>query len=75
MATISFQLDDFDEKVIRNYAKSKDMSISSFLRTVVIEKIEDDIDDELYEQALQESKNGSQDITLDDLKKAMSRYC
>ncbi|MDR4934611.1 DUF6290 family protein [Companilactobacillus paralimentarius] len=63
MATISFQLDDFDEKVIRNYAKSKDMSISSFLRTVVIEKIEDDIDDELYEQALQESKNGSQDIT------------
>lgn len=75
MATISFQLDDFDEKVIRNYAKSKDMSISSFLRTVVIEKIEDDIDDELYEQALQESKNGSQDVTLDDLKKAMSRYC
>ena len=75
MATISFQLDDFDEKVIRNYAKSKDMSISSFLRTVVIEKIEDDIDDKLYEQALQESKNGSQDITLDDLKKAMSRYC
>lgn len=75
MATISFQLDDFDEKVIRNYAKSKDISISSFLRTVVIEKIEDDIDDELYEQALQESKNGSQDITLDDLKKAMSRYC
>ncbi|GEO57581.1 type II toxin-antitoxin system RelB family antitoxin [Companilactobacillus bobalius] len=75
MATISFQLDDFDEKVIRNYAKSKDMSISSFLRTVVIEKIEDDIDDELYEQALQESKNGSQDITLDDVKKVMSRYC
>ncbi|HIY93056.1 type II toxin-antitoxin system RelB family antitoxin [Companilactobacillus sp. HBUAS56275] len=74
MATISFHLDDFDEKVIRNYAKSKDMSLSSFLRSVAIEKIEDDIDDELYEQSLQNSKNECQDVTLDDLKKAMSRY-
>lgn len=75
MATISFHLDDFDEKVIRNYAKSKNMSTSSFLRTVVIEKIEDDIDDELYEKTFEESKNEPQDITLDELKKAMSRYC
>ena len=74
MAIISFHLDDCDEKIIRNYAKSKNMSISSFLRSVVVEKIEDDIDDELYKQALIESKNDPRDITLDDIKKVMDQY-
>jgi hypothetical protein len=74
MAVISFQLDDLDEKIIRKYAKSKQMSISSFLRAVVVEKIEDNIDDELYEQALSESKDDSCDITLEDVKKVKERY-
>ena len=75
MAIISFYLDDADEKLIKNYAKSKDTSVSSFLRTTVIEKIEDDIDDQLYEKAMREFKDNPQDVSLAAMRKEMSQYC
>ncbi|MFH5811137.1 DUF6290 family protein [Companilactobacillus sp. FL22-1] len=45
MGVISFYLDGQDEKLIKNYAKSKNISVSSFIRSVAVEKIEDDLDD------------------------------
>lgn len=75
MAIISFYLDDEDEKLIKNYAKSKDTSVSSFLRSTIIEKIEDDIDDQLYEKAMREFKDNPQDVSLEAMRKEMSQYC
>ncbi|AUI71623.1 hypothetical protein COSHB9_22120 [Companilactobacillus alimentarius] len=75
MANISFHLDDCDEKLIKNYAKSKNMSVSSLLLTAVVEKIEDEMDSKLYEQAMAESKNDDpKDITLSEVKQAMDQY-
>ena len=69
MAIISFYLDDEKEKLIKNYAKSKNMSVSAFLRSVTIEKIEDEIDQELCDEAERDFKENPQDVSLDDLHK------
>jgi len=75
MAVISLYLDGQDENLIRNYARSMNISVSAFLRSVAVEKIEDDLDDRLYESAMRESKNSDQDISLDQLHKALEAYC
>jgi len=74
MAILSFYLDGQDEKLIKNYAKSKNISVSSFLRSLAVEKIEDDLDDQLYEQAIREAKP-NQDVSLDALRKELNSYC
>ncbi|PMD73297.1 type II toxin-antitoxin system RelB family antitoxin [Companilactobacillus nuruki] len=74
MAVISLYLDGQDEKLIKNYAKSKNVSVSAFLRSIAVEKIEDDIDDELYEKSVRERKV-NHDVSLADLKKEMENYC
>lgn len=74
MAMISLYLTRQDEKLIKNYAKSKNMSVSSFIRSAAIERIEDDIDDQLYEKSVREFKD-NQDVSLDDLRKELDAYC
>lgn len=74
MAVISLYLDGQDEKLITNYAKSKHVTVSDFLRSIAVEKIEDDLDDELYEKAIRDCKV-NHDVSLDDLKKEMKNYC
>lgn len=75
MAVISFYLDGQDEKMIKNYAKSKNISVSAFLRSAAVEKIEDEMDDELYESALCNSDDHCPDISLDQVRKALEAYC
>lgn len=75
MAIISFYLEDEDEKLIKNYAKSKNMSISSFLRTATIEKIEDEVDNRLYEEAIREFKENPADVSLEAMRKELNSYC
>ncbi|WP_119327341.1 type II toxin-antitoxin system RelB family antitoxin [Companilactobacillus musae] len=75
MATISLYLDGKDEKLIKNYAKSKNMSVSDFLRSIAVEKIEDDIDNQLYEKAIREFKENPQDVSLEAMRKELSLYC
>ncbi|MFC6176346.1 type II toxin-antitoxin system RelB family antitoxin [Companilactobacillus huachuanensis] len=75
MAVISFYLDEQDEKMIKNYAKSKNISVSAFLRSTAVEKIEDELDDQLYERALCNSDDHCPDISLDQVRKALESYC
>lgn len=75
MAVIALDLSEQDEKLIKNYAKSKNISVSAFLRSVAVERIEDDLDDQLYEKAVSKSKNQEHDISLADLHREMEEYC
>lgn len=75
MAIISFYLSDRDEKLIKNYAKSKHVSVSSFLHSAVMDRIEDEIDDRLCEKAEREFKCNPQDVSLDDMRKELNSYC
>ena len=67
--TISLRLSDEDTKLIKDYAKINNMSVSDLIRKAVIEKIEDEIDLDAYNKAIQEFKKNPKTYTLDEIEK------
>lgn len=43
MTTISVRLNESDAKLLKEYTLANNLSVSSFIRNVVIDKIEDDL--------------------------------
>ncbi|WP_034551775.1 type II toxin-antitoxin system RelB family antitoxin [Carnobacterium funditum] len=72
MTTISLRIDSQEEKLIKEYAKTKNISVSALFRNSVLEKIEDEIDLGLYNQAMEEHKEHSQSISFKDLLKELT---
>lgn len=68
MATISLRLNDRDSKLIHDYAKLKNITVSDLMRNVVIEKIEDELDVENFDRAL---TNMETTHSLDDVTKEL----
>ena len=54
MATMTMRLDDDEAAVVRRYAEFSGVTISDFIRTAVMEKIEDQQDLATLTQALAE---------------------
>ena len=54
MSTISLRMDEEEEKLIKEYAKAKNITISALFRNAVLEKIEDEIDLDLYHVAMKQ---------------------
>ena len=52
--TISLRLNDTDSKIIKAYADMHGMTISSLIRESVLERIEDEYDLKVYEEAMAE---------------------
>ena len=69
--TISLRLSDEDTKLIKDYAKINNMSVSDLIRKAVIEKIEDEIDLEAYNKAIKEFKKNPKTYTLDEIEKEL----
>ena len=67
MSTISLRLNDEEEKLIKAYAELNNMSVSELIRNSVLEKIEDNIDLELYHQAMKEHTLKPNNITFDEM--------
>jgi len=67
MKLITLRINDDDNNLIRNYAKDKNISISELMRQAVLEKIENEIDLELYNQKMNEHKENPQDISFDEM--------
>ena len=67
MNIISLRVNDADNKLVRDYAKVNNITISDLVRNSVLEKIEDDIDLKLYNQAMKEHKENPQDISFDEM--------
>ncbi len=67
--TISLRLSDEDTKLIKNYAKINNMSVSDLIRKAVIERIEDEIDLDAYNKAIQVFKKNPKTFTLDEIEK------
>jgi uncharacterized protein (DUF1778 family) len=68
MATISLRLSRRDHELIKEYAKLKNISISELLRNAVIEKIEEDLDTELFDKAFLEMQRTH---TLNEVKREL----
>lgn len=68
MSTISLRLNQRDYEIIKHYAKVNNISVSKLLRDAAIEKIEDEIDITLFDEAL---KDLEQTYSLDEVKKEL----
>lgn len=69
--TISLRLSDKDTKLIKDYAKLKNISISDLFRQTVIEKIEDEIDLDAYNKAYKEFLKDPKTYTLEEVEKEL----
>ena len=66
--TISLELPEEDATLFRKYANLQNMSLSEFIRNAVFERIEDEYDLKVYEEALKEFKKDHTAYTLDEMK-------
>lgn len=72
LTVISITLDPEEEKVIKEYAKSKNISVSALFRNAVLEKIEDDIDLNLYKQAMQAYEEDPVSLSFNEMLEELS---
>lgn len=71
MTSISLRVDDQEEKLIKEYAKAKNINVSALIRMSILEKIEDDIDLDLYTKAMKNHKDSPSAISFDDMMKEL----
>lgn len=72
MTVISLRIDTQEDKLIKEYAKANNISVSALFRNSVLEKIEDEIDLGLYNQSMTEHKESPQSISFEDMLKELS---
>ena len=66
--TISLELPDEDVALFKKYADIHNRSISEFIRNTVFERIEDEYDLKVYEEASEEFKKDSTTYTVQEMK-------
>ena len=69
MGSISLRMDEEDEELIKEYAKTKNITVSSLIRNAVLEKIEDEIDMDLYHIAMKQHIANPQVVSFDEMMK------
>lgn len=71
MSSISLRMSEQEERLIKEYAKANNISISDLFRSSVLERIENDIDLDLYHQAMIEHHRHPNDISFEDMVKEL----
>lgn len=66
VVTISIRLSDKDTELIKRYAKLNNISVSDLVRIAVLEKIEDEYDLRVYEEAMEEYKVNPKTYSLEE---------
>lgn len=66
--TISLELSEEDAALFKRYADLQNMSLSDFIRSTVFERIEDEYDLNVYEEASEEFKKDSTTYTVQEMK-------
>jgi len=73
MSVFSLRLNEQEEKIIKEYAKLNNITVSELFRSSVLEKIEADIDLNLYKDAIDEHINHPSDISFDEMMKELNQ--
>ncbi|WP_373470598.1 type II toxin-antitoxin system RelB family antitoxin [Carnobacterium alterfunditum] len=71
MTVVSLRIDTQEEQLIKEYAKANNISVTALFRNAVLEKIEDEIDLSLYNQAMSEHKENPKSISFEDTLKEL----
>ena len=58
-STITIRLDEIEKEVIKNYVNNKSLTMSEFMKKVVLDYIEDEYDLKIYKEYLKEKENGT----------------
>ena len=69
--TISLELPDEDAALFKRYADLQNMSLSDFIRNTVFERIEDEYDLKVYEEAAEEFKKEPATYTVHEMKERL----
>ena len=69
--SISVRLSEKEEKLVKDYAKLNNISISEFIRRAIMEAIEDEYDLECYNKAVEEFKKNPKTYTLEEVEKEL----
>lgn len=69
MSVIQARVSAEEEAMISKYAKVKNISVSALIRESVIERIEDEIDLELYEKAMEEYRKNPVTYTQKEIER------
>lgn len=64
MAIITLRVNEQDEKLIKEYARLNNMSISELFRSSILAKIKNDINLTFYHQAIAEHRNNPNDVSF-----------
>lgn len=68
---ISLRVSESESELIRNYARMSGMSVSEFIRTTVMERIEDEIDIKLYKEAMEEYRKDPTTYTQEEVERIL----
>jgi uncharacterized protein (DUF1778 family) len=69
MPVITIRLNEEDKAFLQNFAKLQNVSISELIRNALMEKIENEIDSELYNRAVAALKNDEPILSFDEMMK------
>ena len=58
-STITIRLDEIEKEVIKNYVNNKSLTISKFMKKIILDYIEDEYDLKVYKEYLKEKENGT----------------
>ncbi|PHI04940.1 type II toxin-antitoxin system RelB family antitoxin [Fusobacterium polymorphum] len=53
-STITIRLDEIEKEVIKNYVNNKSLTISEFIKKIILDYIEDEYDLKIYKEYLKE---------------------
>lgn len=71
MGLIQARLTEEEEQIVMQYTKTKNISVSALIRDAIMEKIEDEIDLKLYQEAMAEYKKNPVAYTHDEVGKML----
>ena len=69
--TLSIRLDSEEKELIQQYAKMRRQSTASVVLESVMDRIEDEIDIRLYQQAMQEYQDDPVSYSLDEVEQKL----
>lgn len=72
MGQFLLNLSDVDEMIIRNYAQSQRKDPSHLIRSMVINRIEDEIDLDRFEELIIQHRENPSTMTLEEMKEAFN---
>ncbi len=69
--TIQARVKVEEKKIIDNYAKMNNISVSDFIRNTLLEKIEDEIDLEIYKKEMAKHNKKSKTYSQEEIEKEL----